>query len=190
MKVKSLGRVQLLATPWTAAYQAPPSMGFSRQECWSGVPLPPPNLKAKVFQFHSRDSRQPRGYEEIVILDQQCHERAPKYHRNAAQPIYVKVCPWSLLSKTCHHPNKLQSSSPVLPDKYRMRSGHLSKLRIWSMVSRPNDKIGSRCPESGQQTWVLISEPPLSSCFTSGKIPYLSPASRLWNRTSIAHLGG
>ena len=38
MKVKSLSRVQLLATPWTAAYQAPPSMGFSRQEYWSGVP--------------------------------------------------------------------------------------------------------------------------------------------------------
>ena len=41
-KVKSLSRVQLFATPWTAAYQAPPSMGFSRQEYWSGVPLPSP----------------------------------------------------------------------------------------------------------------------------------------------------
>ena len=41
-KVKSLSCVQLLATPWTAAYQAPPSMGFSRQEYWSGVPLPSP----------------------------------------------------------------------------------------------------------------------------------------------------
>ena len=40
MKVKSLSRVRLLATLWTAAYQAPPSMGFSRQEYWSGVPLP------------------------------------------------------------------------------------------------------------------------------------------------------
>ena len=40
MKVKLLSRVRLLATPWTAAYQAPPSMGFSRQEYWSGVPLP------------------------------------------------------------------------------------------------------------------------------------------------------
>ena len=37
VKVKSLNRVRLLATPWTAAYQAPPSMGFSRQEYWSGV---------------------------------------------------------------------------------------------------------------------------------------------------------
>ena len=39
-KVKSLSHVWLLAIPWTAAYQAPPSMGFSRQEYWSGVPLP------------------------------------------------------------------------------------------------------------------------------------------------------
>ena len=40
VKVKSLSRVWLLATPWTAAHQAPPSMGFARQEYWSGVPLP------------------------------------------------------------------------------------------------------------------------------------------------------
>ena len=40
VKVKSLSRVRLLATPWTAAYQAPPPMGFSRQEYWSGVPSP------------------------------------------------------------------------------------------------------------------------------------------------------
>ena len=39
VKVKSLSRVRLFATPWTAAYQAPPSMGFSKQEYWSGVPL-------------------------------------------------------------------------------------------------------------------------------------------------------
>ena len=42
VKVKLLSRVWLLATPWTVAHQAPPSMGFSRQECWSGVPLPSP----------------------------------------------------------------------------------------------------------------------------------------------------
>ena len=42
VKVKSLSRVRLLATSWTAAYQAPPSMGFSRQEYWSGLPLPSP----------------------------------------------------------------------------------------------------------------------------------------------------
>ena len=43
VKVKSPSHVKLSATPWTAAYQAPPSMGFSRQEYWSGVPLPSPS---------------------------------------------------------------------------------------------------------------------------------------------------
>ena len=47
-KVKSLSRVRLLATPWTSAYQAPPSMGFSRQEYWSGVPLPSPEKRKEV----------------------------------------------------------------------------------------------------------------------------------------------
>ena len=42
VKVNLLSRVRLLATPWTAAHQAPPSMGFSRQGYWSGVPLPSP----------------------------------------------------------------------------------------------------------------------------------------------------
>ena len=46
MKVKSLSRVRLFMTPWTAAYQAPPSMGFSRQEDWSGEPLPSPVVAA------------------------------------------------------------------------------------------------------------------------------------------------
>ena len=41
-------RVQLCVTPWTAAYQAPPSMGFCRQEYWSGVPLPSPTLSLKL----------------------------------------------------------------------------------------------------------------------------------------------
>ena len=42
MKVKSLSRVRLFVTPWTIAYQAPPSMGFSRHECWSGLLFPSP----------------------------------------------------------------------------------------------------------------------------------------------------
>ena len=42
MKVKSLSPVQLFAAPWTVAHQAPPSVGFSRQEYWSGLPFPSP----------------------------------------------------------------------------------------------------------------------------------------------------
>ena len=60
MKVKSESEVAqscpTLSTPWTAAYQAPPSMGFSRQKSWSGVPLPSPILsligdKARPLHF-------------------------------------------------------------------------------------------------------------------------------------------
>ena len=53
VKVKSLSRVWLSATPWTAAYQAPPSMGFSRQEYWSGVLLPSLNTYPRPLQFHT-----------------------------------------------------------------------------------------------------------------------------------------
>ena len=49
VKVKLLSRVRLLATPWTAAHQAPPSMGFSRQDYWSGVPLPSPTREQTLL---------------------------------------------------------------------------------------------------------------------------------------------
>ena len=52
VKVKSLSCVRLLATPWTAAHQAPPSMEFSRQECWSGVPYSE-RLKITLKNYHS-----------------------------------------------------------------------------------------------------------------------------------------
>ena len=53
VKVKSLSRVWLLATPWTAAYQAPPSMGFSRQEYWSGLPFSSPSVNPMGHHFSS-----------------------------------------------------------------------------------------------------------------------------------------
>ena len=74
VKVKSLSGVWLLATPWTAAYQAPPSMGFSRQEYWSGVPLlsplqysSPPLSFRDMFQdlqgmLETMDSNKPSTY--------------------------------------------------------------------------------------------------------------------------------
>ena len=56
MKVKSLSRVQFFTNPWTVVCQAPPSMGFSRQEYWSGVPFPSPgcpeaSVKAVVLSL-------------------------------------------------------------------------------------------------------------------------------------------
>ena len=52
VKMKLLSHVWLLATPWTSAYQAPPSMGFSRQEYWSGVPLPSPIQSWGTVYYH------------------------------------------------------------------------------------------------------------------------------------------
>ena len=54
--MKSLNCVRLLATPWTAAYQAPLSMGFSRQEYWSGLPLPSPAPAAAAAAAKSLQS--------------------------------------------------------------------------------------------------------------------------------------
>ena len=61
VKVKSLSRVLLLATPWTAAYQAPPSMGFSRQGYWSGVPLPSPFIILLYHKFFNTTGLKSQG---------------------------------------------------------------------------------------------------------------------------------
>ena len=93
VKVKSLRRVHLLATPWTAAYQAPPSMGFSRQEYWSGLPLPSLNIFAKVYYFSP-------------------------FHLifNAAFVLVVtgSYQPWNYLRKSA---KKMDNSSHVLPNE-------------------------------------------------------------------------
>ena len=57
MKVKSFSHVWLLVIPWTAAHQAPPSMGFSRQEYWSGVPLPSPGVGPRYKYIRKLDPR-------------------------------------------------------------------------------------------------------------------------------------
>ena len=66
VKVKLLSRVRLLATPWIAAYQAPPSMGFSGQEYWSGLPLPSPSFRINWFDF-------------LAVQDAQESSKAPQF---------------------------------------------------------------------------------------------------------------
>ena len=69
VKVKSLSSVRLLGTPWTAAYQAPPSMGFSRQEYWSGVPLPSPaETYIRVIGFCSEVGQEYNGATTLVTI--------------------------------------------------------------------------------------------------------------------------
>ena len=62
MKVKSFCRVRLLATPWAAAHQAPPSMGFSRQEYWSGVPSLSPSHSIGQITVFSQVNELPRSF--------------------------------------------------------------------------------------------------------------------------------
>ena len=115
VKVRSLSPVWLLATPWTAAYQAPPPMGFSRQEFWSGVPSPSPlrslnqtlitqaccvSIQFSSVQFsHSvvSDSSRPR---ELQHARPPCPSPIPGVHPNP--------CP---LSRWCHP----TISSSVIP---------------------------------------------------------------------------
>ena len=73
MKVKLLSRILLLVTPWTAAYQAPPSMGFSRKEYWSGVPLPSP---AQIQAKHAQTI-------ELMVLD---------YFMTSAKITFLSLC--------------------------------------------------------------------------------------------------
>ena len=70
VKVKLLSRVWLFATPWTTAYQAPPSKGFSRQEYWSGLPLP--SLKNSLLRCNLRivTSNSLRKYQSDTVLQQ------------------------------------------------------------------------------------------------------------------------
>ena len=81
VKVKSLSHVRLLATPWTAAYQAPPSMGFSRQEYWSGLLLPSPVAVATSSQifWEPTDCMQPSRLLSDRVLFQMWKKRRQRY---------------------------------------------------------------------------------------------------------------
>ena len=75
VKVKSLSRVQFFTTPWTAAYQAPLSMGFSRQEYWSGVPLPSLSYSWGKFKcLLSSLIPPPQSTESSTVKCLKCHQ--------------------------------------------------------------------------------------------------------------------
>ena len=91
VKVKLLSRVRLLATPWTAAYQASPSMGFSRQEYWSGMPLPSLGIPVKLFQILQVDAvKVPHSIRQQVWKTQQWPQ---DWKRSVFIPIQGKAMP-------------------------------------------------------------------------------------------------
>ena len=111
VKVKSLSRVWLLATPWTAAHQAPPSMGFSWQQYWSGVPLPSPItsyalpinvqlVKAMVFpvvmcgcESWTIKKAEHRRVDAVELWCWRRHLRVPWTARRSNQSILMEISP-------------------------------------------------------------------------------------------------
>ena len=106
---KSLSRVQLLATPWTTAYQAPPSMGFSRQEYCSGVPLP--SLTYVLLLLISWASSQDGG---LRVFDVVWWVRAPKVSVPSSKEELLGLS----LRNQCHlnHMLPVISKSKACPD--------------------------------------------------------------------------
>ena len=95
--MKLLSRVQPLATPWTAAYQAPPSVGVSRQEYWSGMSLPSPHankvilkiLKVRLQQYMNQELpdvqavfRKSRGTRDQIANIHWIIEKAREFQKN------------------------------------------------------------------------------------------------------------
>ena len=97
VKVKSLSRVRLLVTPWTAGYQAPPSMGFSRQEYWSGVPLPSPSncLEHKkrecpgLYYWRSQEKLHIYFYMNLVFLKIKDNSLSPVGKKLASRALFT-----------------------------------------------------------------------------------------------------
>ena len=123
VKGKSLSRVRPLVTPWTAAHQAPPSMGFSRQEYWSGVPLPSPLLLGGIYSSL---------------------ETLQKWGLIGSPPPYA-VRPLSLLQVTLH-------SQPILLNEWQLihswlllpggSSGNCYHRRLHITPSPPLSNLG------------------------------------------------
>ena len=89
VKVKSLSRVRLLATPWTAAHQAPPSMGFSSREYWSGVPLPSLDHNGRYMFYFLRECQAVfRSWSHHFAFPLAVYERA---HSSACSPALAMV---------------------------------------------------------------------------------------------------
>ena len=111
VKVKLLSRVRLLVTPWTAAHQAPLSMGFSRQEFWSGVPLPSPD----------------GGVTELKLCPFDCL---------SAKPIYWHQFVKCLLQDPSRGIGSIQWKSHELLDSFQ---GRVFKSKIWGEGFRVHD---------------------------------------------------
>ena len=135
--MKSLSCVRFFATPWTVAYQAPPSMGFSRQECWSGLPFPAPgDLPDPGIEPGSPALRadalpsKPQG-------KPWHHMRAGKISR-ALLESNLKMKKHNLSNRNVKYPEKLHKKTVLwtyyfflFPKKVKVKVKSLSRVRLF-----------------------------------------------------------
>ena len=103
VKVKSLSRVRLPGTPWTAAHQAPPPMGFSRQEHWSGVPSPSPHNGLQCIFFkkeHEVSLYTPTKWSPGYSENSSKMEKVRIVHRHSSEARrHIDVCMYLFMLK-------------------------------------------------------------------------------------------
>ena len=92
VKLKLLSHVWLLAAPWTAAHQAPPPMGLSRQEYWSGVPLPSPSTKVYQMLWQIWELHEDKISASFCFVSTQSLTQCPKEGENTK--TYECMCEW------------------------------------------------------------------------------------------------
>ena len=136
-----LSHVQLFTTPWTAAHQAPLSMGFSRQEYWSGVPLPSPaiSLKGILFLILTNTGCRGRYYHWLW----QPGIRDAKYPASAGQPCTIK--------KKKNPTWNVNSSPPALRN-------HAQSEMLFQLPNYPTDTenlLWYPSPDETQPMWSL-----------------------------------
>ena len=143
VKVKSLSRIRLLATPWTAAHQAPPSMWFSRQEYWSGVPLPSPwNLLLCIkFSYFSC------SYDHLQTI---C--------TCLSMLLCVCVLSHSAVSDSACHPWTVAHQAPLFVELSREKSW--SRLPFSSLWDLPDTGIKPTFPASPALTGIFCTTLP------------------------------
>ena len=147
-EVKSLSRVWLFATPWTIAYQAPPSMGFSRQECWSGLPFPSP-------KYWSAAAAAAKSLQSCPTLCDPTDGSPP----GSPVPgiLQTRTLECLLFPSPMHESEKWKWSHSVMSDSSRphglqptrlLRPWDFSRQEYWSGVPSPSLKYWSNRPQT------------------------------------------
>ena len=119
--MKSLSCVRFLVTPWTAAYQTPQSMGFSRQEYWSGLPLPSPTLGHRVLPSLQSASRH-------TLI-----ENFSDFENRSANWVSLKLCGLSTATELLSSWTKTEKNVRPLAESHMCSVQLLS--RVWLFVT-------------------------------------------------------